>query len=99
MRSLITISGKQIVAAFARKIRTVMSEAVRHASSTRLNTWFLSQRLAGTAMARRVTVPVYRRRTVVRVTGRSSARMEHCHLRCMTGDPTGPGSWDVGTRF
>jgi len=99
MRSFITISGKQIVAAMARQIRNVMSKTISHASGTRLHTWFLLQRLAGTALAQRVAVPVYRRRADVGVTRRSPARLVHCHSRRVTGHPAGPGSWDVGARF
>jgi len=96
MRSFITISGKKIVAAVVRKIRSVMSIACQHALGLRLNTWFLLQRLAGTAMAQRVTVPVYRRRPDVGVTSRSQARMAQRHTRHVTGRSRGSRSGDVG---
>jgi len=85
MRSFITISGKKIIAAIARRIRIVMSIALKHGTGLRLNAWFLLQGLAGTAMARRVTVPVYRRRSVVGVTRRSPGRMDRSHLHRVTG--------------
>jgi hypothetical protein len=84
MRSPITISGKTILTAIVRKIRNVMSIAKRHALGLRLDAWFLLQRLAGTAMAQRVAVPVYRRRSVVGVMRRSPAQMRR-HLRRVTG--------------
>ncbi|MBN2217696.1 MAG: hypothetical protein JW719_10015 [Pirellulales bacterium] len=96
MRSFITISGKKIVASIARKIRNVMSIALEHALGLRLETWFLLQRLAGTAMAHRVTVPVYRRRAVVGVTRRSPAAMAMRRACRVTGFRRGPRSWDVG---
>ncbi|MBN1591380.1 MAG: hypothetical protein JW888_17845 [Pirellulales bacterium] len=99
MRSLITISGKTIVAAIARRIRIVMSIALKHRLDLRLNAWFLLQRFAGTAMAQRVTVPVYRRRTVVGVTRPSPAQMGECHLRRVTGRLGGPRSSNFGAGF
>ena len=96
MRSLITISGKKINAAVARKIRNVMGRAREHALGLRLDAWFLLQRLAGTAMAHRVVVPVHRRRAVVGVTRRSPVRMAQCHGCRVTGRYRGSRSWDVG---
>ena len=82
--------------AAARQIRTVMSIALKHALGLRLGSRFLLQRLAGTAMAHRVAVPVYRRRAVVGVMRRSPARMDRCHLRRVTGRSRESRSWDVG---
>jgi len=96
MRSFITISDKKIVAAIARKIRNVMSIAREHALGLRLHAWFLLQRLAGMAMAQRVAVPVYRRRTVVGVTDPAPARMERHHLRRVAGRRRGSRSWNAG---
>lgn len=91
MRSPITISGKTILTAIVRKIRNVMSIAKRHALGLRLDAWFLLQRLAGTAMAQRVAVPAYRRRSVVGVMRRSPAQMRS-HLRRVTGHCRGSRS-------
>jgi hypothetical protein len=99
MRSSITISGKQIVAAIARQIRTVMSIALKHGLALRLDAWFLLKRLAGTAMAQRVAVPVHRRCEVVGVTRPAPAQMRYLHLRRVTGHSAGPGSRNVGGGF
>lgn len=99
MRSYITISGKKIIAAIARQIRIVMSIVLKHGTGLRLGAWFLLQGLAGTAMARRVTVPVCRRRSVVGVRGRSPVRMDRSHLHRLAGHSAEPRSWDVGARF
>ena len=99
MRSSITIAGKKIIAAMARQIRIVMSIALKQRTGLRLGARFLLQGLAGTAMARRVTVPVCRRRSVVGVTGRSTVRMDRRHLHRLAGHSAEPRSWDVGVRF
>jgi hypothetical protein len=92
MRSFITISGKTILTAIVRKIRNVMSIAKQHALALRLDAWFLLQWLAGTAMAQRVAVPVYRRSSVVGVMRRSPAQMRPMHLRRVTGRGRGSRS-------
>ncbi|HLA84661.1 MAG TPA: hypothetical protein VJL29_07700 [Thermoguttaceae bacterium] len=97
MRSFITIAGKKINAAIARRIRNVLSIAMKHALDLRLNAWFLLQRLAGTAMAQRVTVPVHHDRAVVGVMRRSPARMERLHSRRAAGYRRSR-SWSVGRR-
>jgi len=99
MRRFITISGKKINAAIARRIRTVMSIGLEHALGLRLGARFLLHWLAGTALAHRVTVPVDRRRAVVGVKRRSPARMAQRHLCRVTGSRRGSRSWDVGSGF
>jgi hypothetical protein len=95
MQSLITISGKKIAKATTCPIRNVMTLVGYRLRRLFLDTRFLMQRLAPTATAQRVAVPVYRR-PAVGVARRPSARMVYNHSRRPAGHSGGPWSGSGG---